>query len=110
MSPSKAPRPGRPLALTLAAWTALTIGIHLPLVPGVIVYLMLPAFREVDVRYLIATGPGLKVLAMLGFSTLGSVATLTAAVDYFRSRGRRGNRLVLVAVVAEMLTALLILL
>ena len=108
MSPPEPVQPCRPLALTLAAWTALTIGIHLPLVPGVIVYLMLPALREVDLRYLIASGPGLKVVAMLAFSTLGSVATLLAAVAYFRSRARRGNRLLLVALAAEILAALLI--
>ena len=101
-------RPRRPVLMTVAAWTALTIGIHLPLVPGVIVYLLLPLCLEVGFGNMLLSGPGLKLVAMTALSTLGSWATLAASWDYFRSRGRRANRLVLLAVISEAMTALLI--
>lgn len=108
MTGESAPRPRRPLALTIAAWTAWSIGIHLPLVPGVILYLLIPLGLEVGFGNMLLSGPGLRLVLMTLLSSLSAWATLAAGWDYFRSRGRRGNRLVFLAVVSEAMAASLI--
>lgn len=80
----------RPWWLTASAWTCWIIGIHLPIVPGVIAWVLLPVCREIGWGPVLQTREGFSLAAGLVASCLGTATMMVAGLAFHKREGRRG--------------------